>query len=74
MLVYFWVWAIPFAVGQDMKSCRVFPVNEPVCAYTGLNGNCTIVIDRLNPVTPPTVYARLNAKIKIVAAGEDRFR
>jgi hypothetical protein len=30
---------------------------KTVCSYTGLNGDRTITIDRLDPTTPPTVYA-----------------
>src|SRR5689334_5079662 len=66
MLVCGWVWAVPFAAGQGAKSCETVPVNKTVCSYTGLNGDCTITIDRLDPITPPTVYARPNAKIKVV--------
>jgi hypothetical protein len=46
------------------KSCEPLPAVK-LCSYTGLNGDCTIVIDRLSPITPPTLYARPNAKITI---------
>jgi hypothetical protein len=62
------VWA-PFAGGQDAepkpKTCEVAPA-ATICSYTALNRDCTIIVDRLNPITPPTVYARENAKIKIL--------
>jgi hypothetical protein len=66
VLVNCWVWALPFAAAQGTKSCDAVPVDKTVCSYTGLNGNCTITIDRMNPITPPTVYAKPDAKIKVV--------
>jgi len=35
------------------------------CSYTALNGRCTITINRLSPVTPPTIYAKPNAVITV---------
>jgi hypothetical protein len=66
VLLNCWVWALPTAAGQGTKTCEAIPVNKNVCSYAGLNGDCTITIDRLNPITPPTVYARPDAKIKVV--------
>ncbi len=62
VLVNCWVWALPFAAAQGTKSCDAVPVDKTVCSYTGLNRNCTITIDRMNPITPPTVYAKPDAK------------
>lgn len=73
VLVYFWFCTLPFARGQENKSCQMLPVDKPTCSYTGLNGTCTITIDRLDPITPPTVYARPNAKIKIVVINPSPF-
>jgi hypothetical protein len=28
------------------------------CSLTGVNGDCTIIIDRMRPATPPTIYVR----------------
>jgi hypothetical protein len=28
------------------------------CSLTGVNGNCTIVVDRMRAATPPTIYVR----------------
>lgn len=66
VLLNCWAWALPFAAAQGTKTCERIPVNKNVCSYTGLNGDCTITIDRLNPITPPTVYAKPDAKIKVV--------
>jgi hypothetical protein len=40
------------------------------CSLTGLNGNCTFTIDRLNPVTPSTIYVRHGSQVtvKVISA------
>lgn len=48
-------------------------VDQPACSYTGLNGSCTITINRLSPVTPPTIYAKTNAVIKVVVVNPSPF-
>ena len=70
LIVYCGVW-MPPSVAQTATptpsptiTCAPLP-DVKMCSYTGLNGDCTIVIDRLNPITPPTVYARPTAKITV---------
>jgi hypothetical protein len=40
--------------------------NPLACSYTATNGNCTLTIDRLNPVTPPTIYVRRGDTVSVV--------
>ena len=35
------------------------------CSYTVLNDKCTVLIDRLNPVTPPTIFAKRSGVITV---------
>jgi hypothetical protein len=32
--------------------------NDKACSLTGVNGNCTIIVDRMRAATPPTIYVR----------------
>ena len=41
------------------------PSTADTCSYTGLNGGCTITVDRARPASPPTIYARRGSKITI---------
>lgn len=52
--------------------CKI-KVDQPACSYTGLNGSCTITINRLSPVTPPTIYAKTNAVITVKVANPSPF-
>ena len=36
------------------------------CSLTGLNGNCIYTVDRVNPITQPTIYVRHGAKVTVV--------
>jgi len=66
VLGYFWVWSLPPAGAQDTNPCVAgLFAGQKVCSYTALNGDCTITIDRLNPITPPTIYATPSAKITV---------
>jgi hypothetical protein len=81
--VYCSVWG-PVAIGQTPtptptqtptpvpKPCAVAP-SANMCSYTGLNSDCTILIDRLNPITPPTIYARPKAKITVSVINPSPF-
>ena len=40
--------------------------NPLACSYTATNGKCTLTIDRLNPVTPPTIYVRRGDTVSVV--------
>jgi hypothetical protein len=35
------------------------------CSLTGVNGNCTIVVDRMRAATPPTIYVRRGSKVTL---------
>jgi hypothetical protein len=39
----------------------------PDCSFTATNGNCTITINRMQPVTPPTIYVRRGCLVKVEA-------
>src|SRR5580704_6042412 len=74
VLGYFWVWSLPPAGAQGTKSCVVGPVaGQKVCSYAALNGDCTITIDRLNPITPPTIYASPSAKITVAVINPSAY-
>jgi len=32
--------------------------SDKACSLTGVNGNCTIIVDRMRAATPPTIYVR----------------
>ena len=71
--VYCSLFTLPLAVGQAMKQCAVLSTDKPTCSYAGLNGSCAITIDRLNPVTPPTIYAKPNAVITVTVINPSPF-
>jgi hypothetical protein len=43
------------------------------CSYTGLNGNCTIYIDRASPAAPPTIYARHGSTVRVLVINSSPF-
>ena len=56
---------IPFPV-QCLKSTpKPTPSSLTTCSYVALNGSCTVTIDRLNPIVPPTIYAKRDAVITV---------
>jgi len=38
----------------------------PTCSYEAVNGDCTLVINRLMPITPPTIYMNRKKKITVI--------
>ena len=38
------------------------------CAYSAVNGDCALTLDRRNPVAPPTIYVRHGKKVKVTVA------
>jgi hypothetical protein len=46
------------------SQCQNIPAGD-TCSYTGLNGDCSITIDRARPAAPPTIYARKGSKITL---------
>jgi len=35
------------------------------CAYSGINGDCALTLDRQNPIAPPTIYVRHGKKVTV---------
>jgi hypothetical protein len=54
-------------------SCGDTKKTPPACSYTLTNGNCTITIDRLNPVTPPTIYIKPTCHVQVVVTHPYQF-
>jgi hypothetical protein len=65
-------YALPLAVAQTDLCGDIPPVANP-CSFTALNGNCTLTIDRLRPVTPPTIYARHGSVITVTVLHHSPF-
>jgi hypothetical protein len=38
------------------------------CSYTAVNNNCTVTVDRMNPITPPTIYVKRGRSVTVVVA------
>jgi hypothetical protein len=38
------------------------------CAYSAVNGDCALTLDRKNPVAPPTIYVRHGKKVTVTVA------
>lgn len=43
------------------------------CAYSALNGDCTLVLDRQNPIAPPTIYVRHGSKVTVTVKSQLPF-
>jgi hypothetical protein len=56
MLILLMVWVLP-ANGQ-LACSSVDYEKEKACSLTGVNGNCTLIVDRMRAATPPTIYVR----------------
>lgn len=63
-LSLFFLCALPLAMAQN-DLCRDVQPAADACSFTALNGNCTLTIDRLRPVTPPLIYARHGSVITV---------
>jgi hypothetical protein len=50
------------AVAQN--SCPT-PANLPTCSYSATNGNCSVSINRMNAVTPPTIYVKRGCSVTV---------
>jgi hypothetical protein len=37
----------------------------PTCSYAATNGNCKVTINRMNAVTPPTIYVKRGCSVKV---------
>lgn len=62
-----------FASAQPANNCGSIALIKPVCSFTAVNGSCTITVDRLNPATPPTIYARRGSVITVRVAHPTQF-
>lgn len=50
-------------VSLPIAQCQCTNDVVNTCSYTGLNSGCTITVDRVRPITPPTIYARKGSVI-----------
>jgi hypothetical protein len=64
--------ALPLAVAQINLCGDITPAKD-ACSFTALNGNCTLTIDRLRPVMPPTIYARHGSVITVTVLHPSPF-
>jgi len=39
--------------------------SDKACSLTGVNGNCTIIVDRMRAATPPTIYVRRGSVVTL---------
>jgi hypothetical protein len=44
----------------------VMAQNPKPCSYTAVNDNCSVTINRMNPVTPPTIYVKRGGSVTVV--------
>lgn len=54
-----------FAVNVASAAPCAAPVNLPDCSYTALNGACKIKVNRMWPVTPPTLSVKRGCKVQV---------
>ena len=57
--------SVPSARALSADTCPKAKVPLPGCSYTTTNGNCTISIDRMKPVTPPTIYVHRGCSVTV---------
>lgn len=43
------------------------------CTYSAVNGNCTLTLDRQNPIAPPTIYVRHGSKVTVTVTKQLPF-
>ena len=67
--------ALPLAVAQNDLCVDKSNVDThtPPCSFTALNRDCTLTIDRLRPVAPPTIYAKHGSKITVTVLHPSPF-
>ena len=46
--------------------CLPVGAGAQVCAYAAVNGSCTLTLDRINPVGPPTIYVRRGSHVTVL--------
>ncbi len=55
---------LPPALAQSQ--CKsVADDSSPTCSYAATNGNCKVSINRMNAVTPPTIYVKRGCSVKV---------
>lgn len=43
------------------------------CAYSAVNGNCALTLDRQNPIAPPTIYVRHGSQVTVTVTKQLPF-
>lgn len=58
---------VPVLAHAQASTAQQFNANDylPVCSTEKVNGNCSINIDRMNPITMPTIQMKRGAKITV---------
>jgi hypothetical protein len=69
--------AVAFLIGSlgvlgAQSQCRL-PVSAQSCSYSALNGSCTVNINRLHPISTPTIYARRGSVITVIVEHPSPF-
>jgi hypothetical protein len=61
------------AATKSKQLCPSQKADPPICSYSATNGNCKIEIDRMNPVTPPTIYVRHGCEVTVTVNDPYQF-
>jgi hypothetical protein len=61
----FSAWTLPSTLAQSQCS-SVADNTSPTCSYAATNGNCKMSINRMNAVTPPTIYVKRGCSVKVI--------
>jgi len=57
---------LPAALRAQLQTKQRQTTKPPKpCAYAAVNSNCTLQLDRLNPVAPPTIYVRRGSQVTV---------
>lgn len=65
-------------LSAQQHTCKAIPAktispDPQLCSFTGLNGDCTVYVDRMRPIAPPTIYARRGSKITLRVVNPSPF-
>ena len=72
-LCILFVCAPPIAFAQTNNLCVNVQLAANLCSSTAMNGNCTLIIDRLNPTTPPLINAKRGSIITVTVLNPSPF-
>jgi hypothetical protein len=64
-LVLFLLVACVLPANAQLACSSVDYGNAKACSLTGVNGNCTIIVDRMRAATPPTIYVRRGSTVTL---------